>query len=426
MGTENIIACASCQNPLVSYTGKQESVACPKCGNGLMLSMGQSFVSGKAFKADQEVTYTIKLGTELTINKTPYRVVGVAIYKEKSKPYKWYEYTLYNDVTGFDTLSSYENTFNLVRVLDVAGIDEPAENGNIAHFDGADYRLYNQYEIRLVYAEGEFPYHISHTEKTQAREYLSGPDLIIIHEQVGVKKFFRAEYVERTEVGKSIHEYIPKAEFINPTTPLIKGFRPATAGIWFLLFLVPLILMSIVQYTFKPQEMVFVDTFTLYPDSATKNKVFTSESFSLDGMGSNIGVDMETDVGNNWFAMAFSLVNETTNTSLEFENGVEYYWGMDGGERWTEGSADNTVNITNIRPGRYHVAMQPIFSERTTPVVAKVRITKNVFYLSNYLWMIIVAGIFPIVYMLFEHNLNRKRWYFSDYSPYTYDDDEED
>ena len=88
-------------------------------------------------------------------------------------------------------------------------------------------------------------------------------------------------------------------------------------------------------------------------------KPFVTPSFNVSDASSSMEIELMSDVSNNWLETTTVLVNEKTNQTWEVTEGVEYYQGVEDGERWTEGSTTTDVLLSEIPQGRYHLNVYP-------------------------------------------------------------------
>ena len=70
--------------------------------------------------------------------------------------------------------------------------------------------------------------------------------------------------------------------------------------------------------------------------NADGTQVFFSEPFELGG-GSNIRISAESPVNNSWVYLEGDLITDETGLVQSFPIEISYYYGVDGGESWSEG-----------------------------------------------------------------------------------------
>jgi hypothetical protein len=171
------------------------------------------------------------------------------------------------------------------------------------------------------------------------------------------------------------------------------------------------------------EKQVFSQSFAV--NDSTAGKPIVSPSFKLEGRGSNLQIDAFAQVTNSWVEAEVSLVNEGTLEETGFVTGVEYYVGAEDGEVWSEGSWSKEEILCAVEPGTYHFVITPSKDQGFTSTTMTVQATWDVPVWWNAILVCIVMGVITGGLYLLELNFERSRWYDSDYSPYTYSDDNE-
>ena len=131
---------------------------------------------------------------------------------------------------------------------------------------------------------------------------------------------------------------------------------------------------------------------------------------------------MQANVSNSWLEGDFTLVNEISGDQYYFSRAFEYYSGVEDGERWSEGSPGATVTLNNIKQGRYHLNMQLTNDGRIAYNQLSIFVVENVSLMSNFFITLLCIVIFPALIVYRKRRFDRKQWYNSNYSPYTYED----
>lgn len=429
------ITCDLCKHPVPYFTSHAySSLVCGHCGQTYRYAGGQHYLMGhaaKVFNPIEEQGGLLELGTVLRIRRVSYTIVGICCFKEKETGYKWREYTLHHAGQGYCTLSEFDGNFNLVREIRV----EPQELQMTAdrlelEYNRKTFRLYNRYELKVISAVGEFPYRLDHAEQTAAAEYLKAPQLLILHSIDGEPPVcFMAEYVRPRDLEKSTGRFMPPSQSANPTRVLFPAFRPLSVFIAWFIFLALVILTGAVIGAVKPERELLNESFLISKDSAgtfSHKDIVVPTTFDLTEAHSNIGVQLYADVSNDWFATYIQLVNETTGKQYGFEQGVEIYSGVDDGEPWSEGSNTRWATLSSLPAGHYHMVFTPYTSGARDRISMRIRAVNNRPMPGNAIWILVITSLLPIGYTVAEYFMERKRWRYSDYSPYTswYDEDE--
>jgi hypothetical protein len=128
-------------------------------------------------------------------------------------------------------------------------------------------------------------------------------------------------------------------------------------------------------------------------------------------------------VDNDWFELNATLVNQSTGTEYGLEKGVEYYHGYSDGERWSEGSNNEDAYLTQVPEGDYVLQLQGVRSTGYGHVQDfHVTVTYDTMMESNFWLSVLALLIWPVVQYIRTHNNEKKRWYNSPYSPFSYED----
>jgi hypothetical protein len=139
-------------------------------------------------------------------------------------------------------------------------------------------------------------------------------------------------------------------------------------------------------------------------------------------------------VSNNWAYVAVDLVNEKTGSLVSFDKAIEYYYGYDGGEYWSEGGHSASQILGPMEAGEYVIRLEGQTGS-TTAVDLDITVRQDVFRLF---YLGIALGILGIPFgLLFLHHrsFKKKQWensspvrstelYQDDDDDYSYDDDE--
>jgi len=158
-----------------------------------------------------------------------------------------------------------------------------------------------------------------------------------------------------------------------------------------------------------------------------KTQVIFTEPLQLAG-GRNVRVTGRANVQNNWLYVAGDLINEETGLVQQFDLPMEYYSGVDGGESWTEGSAEKTDYIGALPEGRYTMRLEAQWENWTqsSPPQLTVVVQQGVPRILNLLLVLIALSIIPIIAAVMHFSFERRRWADSAFNPYDSGGDSDD
>ena len=101
-------------------------------------------------------------------------------------------------------------------------------------------------------------------------------------------------------------------------------------------------------------------------------------AFELDGRASTVRVETATNLNNQWMGVGYALINDETGQTFEFTQELSYYYGVEDGESWSEGSTANSVTLPRVPPGRYFLRIEPEGERTGKPVSYSVKVIRDV------------------------------------------------
>lgn len=146
-----------------------------------------------------------------------------------------------------------------------------------------------------------------------------------------------------------------------------------------------------------------------------------THSFDIKSPAS-VDVELHDNLSNNWTEANMVLVNEKTNETWSITKNIEYYHGYDDGESWSEGSTSETVTLSHIAAGRYHINIYPFSGDPTTREIQVIVSQDDVLYGNMFTTMLLLC-IYPLFCLVMWQIAERRRWANSDYSPYQKSED---
>jgi hypothetical protein len=225
-------------------------------------------------------------------------------------------------------------------------------------------------------------------------------------------------------------EQLPRPHLPGPMQPY---GGPRLGGAWTVMMAL-LLIVAIALAATRPNREVLVREFDLLslapPAEAPPNaRVAFSEPFELTG-NYNVAVDAGASVSNSWLSVTADLVNEATGAMQSFDLPLEYYSGVDGGERWSEGKQSRRVYLSRPEKGRYVLRLETMWEEGKTPPPLRVRVREGVFRFPHFAFALLILSVFPVIALLARASFESRRWQESAYSPFgqikTDDDDDEE
>jgi hypothetical protein len=410
------LTCRECKRSLPLTAHAQTLyVGCSHCHHLIRLQGAAYPEVVRRFK--KRAVPVIPLGSKGWLRGTVYRVIGFLRKKEHGPDYYWSEYVLFNPVHGYAFLAEYNGHWNFILpthrhpYIDFHTYEFPLE--------GEYYHLFAKYKVNLIYAIGEFHWNPT-GEKASIEEFVAPPYSLILERGPDRQQWFRGEYMEADEIWSAFNLTVPVPEKIG-----VGATQPQKASINVELVKkvtgVALILLLILQFFISSrarEETVFRNSYPL-PDSVAAKPVVTP-AFTVDGGTtgtSNLEFNLYAPVDNDWLELDITLINDQTGEEYQFEAGVEYYSGYEGGENWSEGSRTRSRFVSAVPAGKYHLNLFPAKSAAARNMHFELEVKQDVPMLSNFYLTLLALLVFPAIQWWRISNFERLRWMNSDYSP---------
>jgi uncharacterized Zn finger protein (UPF0148 family) len=461
--------CPNCGGPLeLRAPDHTERVTCPNCGSLLDVNQGQlRYLKRLERKGPQP---SIPLGATAEFEGRPQTVIGFMVRSVEFEGvrYYWQEYLLYNPATGFRWLVESDGHWSYVKSVPPG---EVTESGG-AQYGGKRFKIFQDAVARVEFVEGEFYWKVSVGELARAVDYVAAP--LMLSKEVPVAQGKKRGELQSEEVNWSLGTYtrlkeverkfnvdLPSPHTVAPNQPWP---NKKIYGYWALLMFAAFFV-GLLMFIIAPRARVFDQTYTLtpaapsptpaqasalptprpgappeeiqtyeqlraaMPDAATqvadaaaageKTQTIFTEPIELRG-GRNIRVTGAANVDNNWLYVAGDLINEETGLVQEFELPIEYYYGVEDGDSWSEGDREQAVYLPAVPDGRYTMRLEAQWENwnQSNPPQIAVRVEQGVPRLMNMLLLLVGLSIIPVLAAVRHFSFERRRWADSAFNPY--------
>jgi hypothetical protein len=418
--------CPSCKQAVVLKGWPfVQLVVCPSCNTKLECTQAGNWIRRNV--QQERPAPLIPLGTHLQFYDVDYEVTGRVIKEENNTDKaRWQETVLYNPLHGFAFLSMYDGHWMFVK-----------ERGNFPSHknpgpqeiwsNGKDFHIFNAYSFSVVTAEGAFPNNIYKDDfRVNVREYIAPPEMWII-ERHGDKTMqgFHATYIKRSYLDRQLNGevYLPSVQGIGAAQPVAHLSKTQLIlGAFVACFICICVHFGIAALqsnrTVVSQHLQF---------DSSDTKTYVTQSFKLDKWRSNLQVEIQAPVDNSWFSLESTLVS-STGDEYGVEQGVEYYHGYTDGENWSEGKTNETVYFSSVPSGTYVLQLKgqreanPAARLSARPEYFEVIVTNDAPMTKNLVVVLLLVLVWPVCFYFYIHYCERKRWYHSPFTTYTYNE----
>ena len=415
------ILCPQCQkkNTLITYA-QAVLVGCSACGR-IFKTRANVLASQKQFQGRNKVKPVLPLGSKGRLNTIVYAVVGFASYKEANYAYYWREYVLFNPVHGYAFLSEYDGHWNVFRFI--SDYSHGKTDYHSFSYNNHKFELYNKYRSEVLYAEGEFFWDIL-DNSAHYTEYVAPPYIItrIISEKE--ISWMLGEYLEPETIKTAFNLNVdmPVQSGVGASEPFSTSFSFESLKV---IVLVAILFVVLGQALFvrSCKETLLGSASFVLPDYSISNTLTPVAGPTITIPDSWLGTSnakfkLYAPVTNNWLSTGITLVNTKTLREYDFEMGVEYYSGYEGGESWSEGSQSTEKLVSALPSGTYQIIIQPYRENYSSINNFDLSIVGDVPIWSNFWIVLLLVLVFPAIQWFRSYAFEKRRWMNSDYSPY--------
>ncbi|MDT7781027.1 MAG: hypothetical protein QOC99_3539 [Acidobacteriota bacterium] len=447
--TASQLNCPHCGGPLeLRAPDRTERVGCPNCGSLLDVNQGQlRYLKTLAPKGGEK---SIPLGGTAEFEGSTFSVIGFMVRSVEfdGVRYFWQEYLLYEASVGFRWLVESDGHWSFVKSV---APGEVTETSGAALYGGKRFKIFQDAVARVEYVEGEFYWKVEAGEQTRAADYVAPP--LMLSKEVPIASGRKKGAISSEEINWSLGIYTPIKEIerkfgVNLASPsTVAPNQPwpnkKIYGYWALL-MVAAFFLGLFTLATAPRKTVFTQTYTLQPtpspaqpttqptaqptltpapptaDAGTeKTQVIFTEPIPLDGHR-NIRITGRANVNNNWLYVSGDLINEETGLVQQFELPMESYSGVEDGEAWSEGDAEQTDYLPSLPEGRYTMRLEAQWDNwnQPTPPQVSVSVVQGVPRVLNLLLVLVALSVLPVLTAFRHFSFERRRWADSAFNPY--------
>ena len=431
------LGCPNCGGALdLKAPDRTERVFCPYCGSILDCDRGNLRLLKRLKKPKFPVH--VPIGSVGTFPDGTRTVVGVFNRSVKfDRKYYWQEYLLYDPRAGFEWLVCSDHHWSRVKAVPAGDV---RVSGLRATCRGVSFRKFQDATATVEGVVGECYWKIRIGEKAETSDFVS-PPLMLSRE---VSKTERSKeinysvgiYMSPGEVRKTFQlpGRLPTPIGVGPNQPFLYGGIYKYAGI----MLAIVVLVGIAIGIALPSRLVEKQSYKLEakpppapvtvapgvyipgavpPGTPGRTDIFFTDKFTLDAH-QNILVTVDQPELTGWMVVEGDLVRQETGEVQPFIVPMSYYFGVEDGESWTEGSREESVYVTAQPPGEYSLRLEVEREKTASSAVMTVEVRQGVARFRNWFLLLLGVGIVPAIVGVYHFFFSQRRWKDSDFSPY--------
>jgi hypothetical protein len=403
------LTCPNCGAPLtVRSMGRAVTIVCDRCHSILDAKDPQLRILQRFEAATGDEVPLIPLGTRGKWRGADYQAIGfqVRTMEVDGIAYSWREYLLFSPYKGFRYFTEYNGHWNDCSVVTAL----PEAQGTSAKYLGKKYKHFQTCTAKTTFVLGEFPWRVTVDDAVAVTDYIA-PPYVLSSETAGSETTWTlGEYVHGADIWKAFGlpgvAPMPIGVYENQLSQL----RVSAGRTWFAFagLVTAMFVIFTLNQLFSQREQVFQEAYRFSPSSTEAS--FVTPEFELKGRTSDVEVETNADVSNQWIYLNYALIDEVTGQAYDFGREVSYYSGVDSDGQWKEGGRHDRAVLPSVPPGRYYLRVEPESDASFGLIGYTVTVTRDVPVLSVYL-VAFAALLLPALLISWRtYNFEQMRW----------------
>jgi len=429
------LACPECDGALeLRAPDATLRVACPYCGALLDASAGSLSILRK-LKSRERGRSPIPLGSTCRFEDTELTAIGhvrrAAVIDGTRYPFD--EVLLHAPALGFRWLVQSDGHWSYVQPVLPAAVT--VERDTVV-YERVRFRQFQAAALVVEAVVGEFYWKVEIDETVDSSDYIAPPAMLSSEQTRDEVNWSLGTYVTPRALARAFGGKVEagKQTGVAPNQPPLLGRLGTAVGVLAAGFAAAfLVLTGTADDRLVTTDIARFEPAELAPDPADPAAtppppalVWFSQPFKLAG-GENISIELSASVNNTWVSIGGDLIDEAHGAFEMFDRDIEYYFGYEDGESWTEGSQHTTVLLPAQAAGSYVLRLEA--NSPGTPPEITVEVRQDVFVSRFALYAAIAVFVPAILLGLIAFSFERRRWRDSEMAPSYYaaggDDDDD-
>lgn len=365
------LSCPHCQRSAPLYSADSGYLICPHCRRGSTHAGGKLARHASA-AIPAPAGASLGLGDAIVVQGRHYTVGGIVQHRDEEG----------NRSTDYDLIGKGEEIVGLEEADGEWTLNRYLPNGarlvkktdERAELFKQSFTFDDRYPVVVTAAAGEFEEPVAAGDKARF-DYYEGSEYGLTAElsPAGQVLAWYLSYAIRadeirapagrkltaaTGIGERLSGFLGLSgtaaakPSITRASPLVK--KPATDGQivrWSLIFAAVAVVLHLL-FMVTAQNKKIYDSGPRTTGAATQSS-WISEPFELTGRRSNVQVQAQTSLNNQWMGYELALVNKTSGKVFHLYEDAGHWHGYDGGERWSEGTPRPEFYFSSIPAGTY-------------------------------------------------------------------------
>ena len=357
----------------------------------------------------------------------------------------WEEYLLYDEAsTSYRFLCTESGHWSFstpIAAGDVVRVD------NQVRYRDKNFKLFAMDRARVTAVLGEFFWSVRLGDGALCSDYIAPPEGLSFEQTADEITWAHEVYLQPEEVwaayGSKEAPILPSS--VGPLMPSPHAEDVSRSVIWSLKCLAAAAVLFALFAMRGPGQVLVEGRFPtvsprdsrasasvqrqgLRPSPAEKaHAVNESAPFEIEHRWRNLELAIDSNVDQSWALVSAWLVNQQTQKRY-FLGQLESsrYYGVEGGEHWTEGSRKASTYRSSVEPGRYVLSVESAWAPGKAAPVIDVKLTQGVPRLLHFFLVVLALLAFPAFCVYRNARFETERWRESDFNPFGGSDDDDD
>ena len=387
-------------------------VGCPYCGALLEQDSDGVRAIGEEQKSRKKPAIPLAskgrlFGEELTVLGCMEKRV-----RAEGRWWPWREYLLRTPEGAYRWLVESDGHWSLARPIPYSMVTDKFSKASVR---GVQHKHFTTGTAEVHWVIGEFYWQVRAGMRTEARDYVAPGRMLSIESDALEISASEGRHLEPSEVAAAFGKVkLPRRVGVgaiqpNPTSP---GTDWKLLGAFVALLIVARIFFGMSHANAKVLEGSFGPT----PTSPSQETVQFTEPFEVKADRANMRIQLRAPgLDNGWIGLNGALVNMDTGKVTTFSTSAQYYSGVDGGERWSEGSRRGSAWLGSVPSGQYRMRLSGVGYDRglghSYQVTARSQVPRNLYFLLALAALFVLPIFASIRWWSFEY----QRWKNSDH-----------
>jgi len=368
------IRCPGCGAALTIKDERSEMVVCEYCTSRLDVSRTEQKVLGKG--PEKIEFFPLNLGDAFQYRGGRFEVIARMIFIEDNDiSDKTRQYLLYNPRRGSLWLDEYEGRYSIssdTHVMPKSDVFTKKRGDVLETHDGRKWVTEGVGTYQLYYVDGALPWIAKKGDRILYAEYSekSGSGLQYEVQKIGDE----IEYGTGKALSiETVRRAAKKPDLGRDTAG--KGLADAAKTRKFYISLIVFTLIALAVngllalYALTRGRVVLRQVF----DAGQLSGEVLSDPFKVAKANSVIKITAKASprLNNAWMAMDVALLETENKVIHVYDNDIQYYHGVDGGESWSEGGQSKSTYIKIPRSGIYHLLLHAVSARGNTSLARR-------------------------------------------------------